>query len=82
LNATPSLWAGTPSSRRPRHPDAVVRVWCACTWAAGAADAPPKLLGRLPKPRRALLAQFADADGTPLDLGLALYFPGTRLVYR
>mgnify|MGYP006280845893 CR=1 FL=1 len=34
-----------------------------------------KLLGRLPKPRRALLAQFADADGTPLDLGLALYFP-------
>ena len=33
------------------------------------------LLGQLPVPRRAMLAQFADAQGQALDLGLALYFP-------
>jgi tRNA modification GTPase len=32
------------------------------------------LLGRLPAPRRAVLAEFADADGEPIDQGLALYF--------
>lgn len=32
------------------------------------------LLGRLPAPRRALLADFTDADGEPMDQGLALYF--------
>lgn len=33
------------------------------------------LLGRSPAPRRALLANFLDADGAPLDQGIALYFP-------
>lgn len=33
------------------------------------------LLGTLPVPRRALLAQFVDADRQVIDLGLALYFP-------
>ena len=33
------------------------------------------LLGQLPVPRRAMLAQFADAQGQAIDLGLALYFP-------
>ena len=33
------------------------------------------LLGKLPEPRVALRAGFADADGASLDQGLALYFP-------
>ena len=33
------------------------------------------LTGRLPPPRHAQLARFGDADGTPIDQGLCLYFP-------
>jgi tRNA modification GTPase len=33
------------------------------------------LLGRLPAPRHAEFARFADARGEPIDEGLALYFP-------
>ena len=33
------------------------------------------LIGRLPPPRHAQLARFGDADGTPIDHGLCLYFP-------
>ena len=33
------------------------------------------LLGRLPAPRLAEFARFADARGEPIDEGLALYFP-------
>jgi tRNA modification GTPase len=33
------------------------------------------LLGRLPAPRQAEFARFADAQGEPIDEGLALYFP-------
>lgn len=33
------------------------------------------LLGTLPAPRAAQLMRFLDADGTPLDQGLVLYFP-------
>ncbi|MCG6941235.1 MAG: tRNA uridine-5-carboxymethylaminomethyl(34) synthesis GTPase MnmE [Thiohalocapsa sp.] len=40
-----------------------------------AADIAVSLLGRLPQPRRALLARFLDADGEAIDQGLALYFP-------
>ncbi|MEJ8568707.1 tRNA uridine-5-carboxymethylaminomethyl(34) synthesis GTPase MnmE [Elongatibacter sediminis] len=31
--------------------------------------------GRLPAPRHAVYTSFADAGGTPIDTGLALYFP-------
>lgn len=34
------------------------------------------LLGRCPAARHATLATFRDADGTAIDSGLALYFPG------
>jgi tRNA modification GTPase len=34
-----------------------------------------KILGALPAPRQALFARFRDAHGTPVDEGLALYFP-------
>jgi tRNA modification GTPase len=34
------------------------------------------LLGELPAPRRAHLAEFRDAAGAPIDRGLALFFPG------
>lgn len=34
------------------------------------------LLGRLPEPRYATLAEFLDAEGRAIDTGLALYFPG------
>jgi tRNA modification GTPase len=34
------------------------------------------LAGRLPEPRRASFCRFRDADGLPLDDGLALWFPG------
>jgi len=33
------------------------------------------LIGRLPEPRRASLVKVLDADGQPIDTGLALYFP-------
>lgn len=33
------------------------------------------MLGRLPAPRVATLAEFRDLDGTSLDSGIALYFP-------
>jgi tRNA modification GTPase len=33
------------------------------------------LLGRVPEPRRATLTDFLNADGAPIDTGLALYFP-------
>ncbi|HKU14534.1 MAG TPA: tRNA uridine-5-carboxymethylaminomethyl(34) synthesis GTPase MnmE [Steroidobacteraceae bacterium] len=33
-----------------------------------------EILGELPRPRRALLRPFRDADGHALDTGLALYF--------
>jgi tRNA modification GTPase len=33
------------------------------------------LLGRRPTPRRATLTDFLDQDGTPIDTGIALYFP-------
>jgi tRNA modification GTPase len=34
------------------------------------------VLGRLPTPRVATFARFRDADGSVLDRGLALFFPG------
>ncbi len=37
-----------------------------------------RLLGRVPPPRRATRAAFADAAGAPIDDGLALYFPAPR----
>jgi tRNA modification GTPase len=38
-------------------------------------DIAEALLQALPPPRMARLASFADADGEPIDQGLALYFP-------
>src|SRR5262245_25722885 len=34
------------------------------------------LVGELPAPRHATLAHFLDAGGEPIDVGLALFFPG------
>jgi tRNA modification GTPase len=34
-----------------------------------------KMLGSLPTPREAVLKEFCDATGEPIDTGLALYFP-------
>lgn len=45
---------------------------------AGVPDLARALLGRLPKPRSATFCAFRDADGQPIDLGLALYFPAPR----
>ena len=33
------------------------------------------ILGELPQPRRASVARFLDAQGEPIDAGLALFFP-------
>jgi tRNA modification GTPase len=41
----------------------------------GAVAIARQLLGALPKPRLAELHVFRAADGTPIDTGLALYFP-------
>ena len=35
----------------------------------------PGILGKLPQPRYALLADFCEASGETIDQGLALYFP-------
>ena len=42
----------------------------------GAGAALTALAGRLPEPRHASLATLKDADGTPLDNALILWFPG------
>src|SRR5689334_19800045 len=34
------------------------------------------IVGELPDARRARLAPFLDAEGNPIDVGLALFFPG------
>ena len=34
------------------------------------------LIGRMPAPRHATLADFLDAGGEPIDAGIALFFPG------
>ena len=34
------------------------------------------VVGDLPEPRHATLTRFLDADGTPIDIGIALFFPG------
>jgi tRNA modification GTPase len=34
------------------------------------------LIGELPEPRHATLARFLDVDGTAIDIGIALFFPG------
>src|ERR1044071_8024316 len=34
------------------------------------------LVGALPAARHATLARFLDASGNPIDIGLALFFPG------
>lgn len=39
------------------------------------------VLGKLPKPRYADYLPFKDADGSTLDQGIALWFPG-ELLYR
>jgi tRNA modification GTPase len=33
------------------------------------------MIGVLPTPRHATVAEFLGADGAPIDAGLALYFP-------
>ena len=38
-------------------------------------DLSRRLIGCLPEPRRAALVKVLDADGQPVDTGLALYFP-------
>ncbi|HWN45857.1 MAG TPA: tRNA uridine-5-carboxymethylaminomethyl(34) synthesis GTPase MnmE, partial [Steroidobacteraceae bacterium] len=34
------------------------------------------LVGELPKPRHATLSRFVDRAGNPIDIGIALFFPG------
>jgi tRNA modification GTPase len=43
---------------------------------SGVARIAQAVLGSLPLPRQAEFARFADAQGEPIDEGLALYFPG------
>ena len=43
-----------------------------------AADIGSAIAGRLPAPRLAQLARFSDADGSVLDVGLILHFPGPQ----
>ena len=42
---------------------------------SGLAEFAARIAGRTPVPRRALLANFADAAGVAIDQGLLLYFP-------
>ena len=36
------------------------------------------LIGDLPAPRHATLSRFLDASGNPIDIGIALFFPGPQ----
>ncbi|XOV86206.1 MAG: tRNA uridine-5-carboxymethylaminomethyl(34) synthesis GTPase MnmE [Pseudomonadota bacterium] len=42
----------------------------------GVANIAAAVLGKLPKPRKAWLTDFVAADGSVLDRGIALFFPG------
>ncbi|AKJ69640.1 tRNA modification GTPase TrmE [Pandoraea thiooxydans] len=54
----------------------VVRVSLGRAGSAGAEALMHALCGRLLSPRHASFLPFLDAQGTPLDQGIALYFPG------
>jgi tRNA modification GTPase len=41
----------------------------------GAPQVAHRILGTVPPPRQALYRAFRDADGTPIDRGIALFFP-------
>ncbi len=41
-----------------------------------AAEVAQQILGKLPKPRYADYLSFNDSDGSVLDQGIALWFPG------
>ncbi len=41
----------------------------------GTEEIASRMLGALPAPRHATIAEFCAADGSPVDAGLALYFP-------
>lgn len=43
-----------------------------------ASDIARAILGRVPRPRVATFASFLSADGSPIDRGIALYFPAPR----
>lgn len=45
---------------------------------AGLRDIARGIVGRVPAPRQAELATFADADGAPIDRGIVLFFPAPR----
>ena len=51
----------------------IVRISGPATRAIGVS-----MLGRLPQPRHAAMAVFADADDRAIDTGLALFFPAPR----
>ena len=51
-------------------------VWASCVSPALRRDVAQAVLGKLPKPRYADYLPFNDVDGTPLDQGIALWFPG------
>ncbi len=52
-------------------------MWASCVSPASKArDVAQAVLGKLPKPRYADYLPFNDVDGTPLDQGIALWFPG------
>ena len=36
------------------------------------------LVGELPRPRHATLSRFMDAGGNPIDIGIALFYPGPQ----
>jgi tRNA modification GTPase len=36
------------------------------------------LVGELPQARHATLTRFLDAAGNPIDIGIALFFPGPQ----
>ncbi len=45
---------------------------------ADLADIALAIVGRLPPPRRAVVANFRDGDGSLVDRGIVLYFPSPR----
>ncbi len=51
-------------------------VWASCVSPALRRARAQAVLGKLPKPRYADYLPFNDVDGTPLDQGIALWFPG------
>ena len=84
-HAAPSIFKNSNASMLPRHADPIIAIATAPGRGAvgivrvsgrGIGAFVEQLIKRTPNPREAHYLPFPDAQGQPIDHGLALFFPG------